>query len=151
MSQSLRAAVYSRMLACAPLVALVDTDPVDHESPAMFAGRKSTAPTVDRCLTYRVPSDIPDKRFRGFPGAGTSGRIYDAVVEIEYWNRSVADSAPIEAAMAALDSLFDNRCFATDGGRVILSTRQIGECDHYDDKNNCWFGLFRYLFRVQST
>jgi len=152
MSQALRNAIGQRLAGSIALDALVARDPNDPSAGALFASHKNDAPAVYPCVTYRLQTDTPDKRFRSpRPGVDTVRKATDVVVEIEAWAQG-ASCAPIENIQAQLDALFHDQAFDLPGGagRVLSSWRTMGQADLYDKKNNTSFGLFLYRLRLSG-
>ena len=150
MSQATRIAIVAAMEADTALVALLGKDPADGTSPAIFNGHKNQAPTVYNCLTYRVQTQAPDRRFRPpINAGGGSSTVQDEYFEMEVWTDK-PDSADIEAIAARLSALFDNQTLTTSGGgRIFRSELVSGQPDLYDDKLNAWYGLFLFRLRIQ--
>lgn len=150
MSQATRIAIVAAMEADEALVALLAKDPADSASPAIFNASKSQAPPVYNCVTYRIETASPDKRFRPpIVAGGGSSTVQDEYFDIEAWSQK-PDSADIEAIAARLAALFDNQPLPlSGGGRIFRSVQVLSQPDHYDNVLNAWFGLFRFHVQVQ--
>lgn len=151
MSQAVRIAVASRLIGDSALAALLAVSPFDPTKPAIFNASKNQAPPVYDCLTYRMSSEEPDKRFEPpIPGAGESD-IIDLYIDCEAWSQK-PDSANIEAIGARLRALFANQSFdAPPDGRIFKSEWITARTDIYDNKLNCWCGLWRFRLRLALT
>jgi hypothetical protein len=148
-AQAARAAVLTLLTSDSELDALLARDPNDAEgdAPALLWDRANADPPVYPCLTYRIDSSVPDRRFRPEVGGG-GAKVEDVYFAFTAWSRD-PDSAPLDAIAARLDALLENAALdLSDGARVVRSERVNSSPDHWDEKLNAWFTLSRYRLRV---
>lgn len=150
MSQTTRIAVTAAMMADAQLVALLNKDPDDASAPAIFNATKNQSPPVYDCVTYRISTASPDKRFQPprVAGGGPSS-VQREWFDIEAWTQT-ADSAPLESIAARLIAIFDGKALLLQGGGSIFwSQLLLSQPDHYDQTLNAWFTLLRFEIHTQ--
>ncbi|MCW3059708.1 MAG: hypothetical protein JWQ02_1529 [Capsulimonas sp.] len=149
MSLATKTAIAAAMLSDAALVALLPKRPRDPSTPAIFNSNKTLAPPVYPCVTYRISSGVPDKRFRPPIQTGGPSSVEDEYLDIEAWSQK-PECAEIEAIAESLNALFDGQALALTTGRIFRAELLMSQSDLYDDKLNAWYGLYRFRLRIKK-
>ncbi len=166
-----RYALEARLSADAALAGMLDRDPnvPDTPRPAILYAHLGTAPPPITCLTYRLTTLTPDKRFRpalpalspygdagGPPAAPSTSPIFDFRVDLEAWTLK-RSGAVGEAIFERLMALLDNQAWpindasGTQIARVFKGSCLTASLADYDDKLNSQFSLFSFQLRVVRT
>lgn len=152
----------ARLSGDAQLDALLDRDPnVSPPRPAILYSHMGTAPPPLTCLTYRLTTLTPERRFR--PALPATDAAVDATSPIitlrfDFESYTLKKSGAVhEAILDRLLALLDNQAWLVFGsggnavGRVFKGECAVAQPNLYDDKLNAHLGLYSFLLRVIKT
>lgn len=149
----------SRLSGDALLDGMLDRDPnVLPPRPAILYSHMGTAPPPITCLTYRLTTLTPERRFR--PALPATDPKVDATSPItnlrfDFESYTVKKSGAVhEQIFGRLMALLDNQAWLVEDsganpiGRVFKGACITAQPNLYDDKLNAQLGLYSFLLRV---
>ena len=163
----------ARLAADDALNGMLDRDPnvTTPPRPAILYSHMGTAPPPITCLTYRLTTLTPEKRFRPAlpalspyssqdgtqpPAPDATSPITEMRFDFESWTLK-GSGAVHDAIFERLLALLDNQAWlvldknAAPIGRVFKGACLTAQPNLYDDKLNARLGLYSFLLRVLRT
>ncbi len=152
----------ARLANDALLDGLLDRDPnVLPPRPAILYSHMGTAPPPLTCLTYRLTTLTPERRFRpALPATDSAVDATSPITELRFDFESYTlkkSGAVHEQILGRLMALLDNQAWLVLGssgntlGRVFKGECVTAQPNLYDDKLNAQLGLYSFLLRVIRT